>query len=165
MIDRCVIRAATLADVATLARHRAEMYRDMGTLPDDQYEPLLAASADYLAEVLASGEYLGWVATPSGSTEIVAGAGLLLRWGLPRLAKHDGVVRVAAGRQGIICNVFTERPWRRRGLARRLVEAAIDGARAAGVAKLVLNASSEGRPLYESLGFVESNEMRYTGPL
>ena len=108
---------------------------------------------------------MGWVATPSGSNEIVAGAGILLRWGLPRLAKHDGVVRVAAGRQGIICNVFTERPWRRRGLARRLVEAAIDGARAAGVAKLVLNASSEGRPLYESLGFVESNEMRYTGPL
>ena len=29
---------------------------------------------------------------------------------------------------------------------------------------IVLHASTEGRPLYESLGFVATNEMRYAGP-
>lgn len=39
------------------------------------------------------------------------------------------------------------------------------GAREARVSHLVLHASSEGRPLYEALGFVATNEMRYTGEL
>jgi hypothetical protein len=31
--------------------------------------------------------------------------------------------------------------------------------------RLVLHASDAGRPLYERLGFVATNEMRYQGPL
>jgi hypothetical protein len=33
------------------------------------------------------------------------------------------------------------------------------------VARLVLHASDDGRALYESLGFVATNEMRYAGAL
>ena len=62
-------------------------------------------------------------------------------------------------------NVFTERAWRRRGLAKLLMEHVIAGARTAGVTTLVLHASAEGRPLYEALGFSPTNEMRYTGEL
>ena len=35
----------------------------------------------------------------------------------------------------------------------------------AGIVRLVLHASADGRPLYEALGFVPTNEMRYTGAL
>jgi GNAT superfamily N-acetyltransferase len=70
---------------------------------------------------------------------------------------------VATGPQGLIVNVFTERAWRRRGLAKMLMEQVIDGARTAGVSHLVLHASAEGRPLYEALGFRPTNEMRYSG--
>jgi hypothetical protein len=45
------------------------------------------------------------------------------------------------------------------------MEQVIDGARAAGVSHLVLHASAEGRPLYETLGFKPTNEMRYGGEL
>ena len=41
----------------------------------------------------------------------------------------------------------------------------IDWARGHGIARLVLHASSEGRQLYERLGFEATNEMRYTGEL
>ena len=61
--------------------------------------------------------------------------------------------------------MFTERAWRRRGLARRLMELAIEWARVKGVAKLVLHASPQGRPLYERLGFEPTNEMSYMGDL
>lgn len=41
----------------------------------------------------------------------------------------------------------------------------IDWARNNGIARLVLHASSDGRPLYERLGFEQTNEMHFTGEL
>ena len=50
--------------------------------------------------------------------------------------------------------VLTQPEFRSQGLARRLVEDAIAGAERGGVRTLKLDATDEGRPLYESLGFV-----------
>ena len=62
-------------------------------------------------------------------------------------------------------NVFTERAWRRRGIAEQLMQHVIDWSRSHGIARLVLHASPDGRSLYERLGFEPTNEMRYTGEL
>jgi GNAT superfamily N-acetyltransferase len=61
--------------------------------------------------------------------------------------------------------VYVEPPSRRLGRARRLVETALDWARAERLASVVLHASRAGRPLYEQLGFVGTNEMRFAHPL
>ncbi len=50
--------------------------------------------------------------------------------------------------------VLTRPGYRRRGLARRLMEDAITVAERSGIHTLKLDATDEGRPLYESLGFV-----------
>jgi GNAT superfamily N-acetyltransferase len=50
--------------------------------------------------------------------------------------------------------VLTHPEYRRKGLARRLIEDAITAAERIGICTLKLDATSEGRPLYESLGFV-----------
>jgi GNAT superfamily N-acetyltransferase len=50
--------------------------------------------------------------------------------------------------------VLTRPQYRRQGLARRLMEDAIFGAEREGIRTLKLDATDEGRPLYESLGFV-----------
>jgi GNAT superfamily N-acetyltransferase len=60
--------------------------------------------------------------------------------------------------------VFVEPSSRRQGIARALTEAALDWGREAGLVSIVLHASPAGRPLYESIGFVATNEMRYDGP-
>jgi len=57
-------------------------------------------------------------------------------------------------------SVYTELAHRRRGLARRIVETALETCRAQGLRRLMLHASEEGRPLYDSLGFLPTNEMR-----
>ena len=166
MVAPFCIRPATIADVSTLARHRAEMFRDIHGMPDDQLDAMADASRRFFEVAMPSGEYLAWLAEPEPSPgEVVAGAGLQLRRALPSIRHHAEITEVATGLQGIIVNVFTERAWRRRGLAKMLMEKVIDGGRAAGVSHLVLHASAEGRPLYEALGFRPTNEMRYTGEL
>ena len=68
-----------------------------------------------------------------------------------------------SGNQGLIVNVYTEHEWRRRGLAAMLMTHLLNAAKVHNVVSLVLHASANGRPLYEKLGFVPTNEMRYTG--
>lgn len=136
------------------------MFRDMGRTHADAR--LEAESSAHLARALASGEYVGWLASPSAAPdEIVGGAGVLLRPFLPRPNPAGGAPLV--GREALVVNVYTDAAWRRRGVARRLMEAILAWAPTAGVVNVVLHASDDGRPLYESLGFVPTNEMRYLG--
>lgn len=158
MPDDVIIRRAVAADAAVLARHRAEMFRDMGELPAECYAPLLAASQAHFVDALPAGRYHGWLAVRAGRPEqVVAGAGLQL---IERLPRPDAQGRVIAASEGYVFNVFTERPWRRRGVAERVMREVIDWARAHGVRRLTLHASAEGRLLYQKLGFVATNEMR-----
>ena len=157
------IRPATADDASALARHRAAMFRDMGELAEDLWEPLVEASATYLERAIASGEYFGWLASPPGRPdEIAASAGVLLRAQLPRPdASGRGLLH---GPQGLILNVYTERAWRRRGLAALLMQHILHWGAARGIDILVLQASAEGRPLYEKLGFAPTTEMQYLRP-
>ena len=164
--DAFVVRAATLADVNVLAGHRADMFRDMGTLPADLHAPMVDATRPYIARLLAEGAYHAWLASPMGNpTMIVGGAGLQLRSVMPGVRRHDGVADIAPTVQGIVVNVYTESTWRRHGVAALLMRHVIQGARELGVGSLVLHAAPAGRPLYELLGFAATNEMRYAPSL
>lgn len=158
------VRRATADDADVLAHHRAAMFRDMGTLRPEDYDALRAAVRPWFADAIPTGEYVAFVATPAGRThEIVGGAGMQLRRLLPR-PRADGA-GVELRPQALVMNVYTEPAWRRRGLAALLMEQVLAWAGEHGVGGMVLHASPEGRPLYERLGFVANNEMRYTGPL
>ncbi len=156
------IRRATAADAGVLARHRAEMFRDMGELPASVYDTLIDAARAYLTQAITDGRYVGWVAElDAGSREVVGGAGLQLRELLPRpdVARE----RLVRGPQGLIVNVYTERAWRRKGVADALMRELLQWCRGNGIESVVLHASDDGRPLYEKLGFRPTNEMRYDG--
>ena len=150
--DNYTLRAATAADVRTIARHRVSMFRDMKMLGDYDAEALEAGSHAHLTTALADGTYRGWLIEHDGV--VVAGAGVILRPLLPRPESPYG------GEDAEVLNVYTEPAHRRRGLARRLVEHVLAWARARGLLRISLHASDEGRPLYEQLGFVPTNEMR-----
>ena len=160
------IRSANVNDAHVLARHRAGMFRDMGELPPDMEERLVQTSIAYFEEAIPRGEYVGWLVTLEGRDEaganarkVVAGAGVQLRRILPR----PGVSAISLGPEAVVLNVFTEEAWRRRGLAMKLMRHVLSWARERGIERLVLHASSTGRPLYERLGFAATNEMRYLG--
>lgn len=164
MTDSFTIRPATPADATVLADQRVAMFSDMGVIPPTAEAALRHASATYFDSALASGEYVSWLAFPADAPQrALGGAGLQLRPMLPR--PDSAGTGLLLGREGLILNVYVERSWRRRGVARRLMTEILSWARTNGVVRLVLHASEEGRPLYEALGFAATNEMRFTGPL
>ena len=160
------IRPATPDDAPVIASHRAVMFRDMGQATPAVYDALLRVTEVRLREALASGEYVAWLAlTPDGSA-VIGGAGAQRRLAFPHPQRLDGGgVGIGEGRHAIVLNVYTDRAWRRRGVAEALMHAVINWAREERLDRLVLHASDEGRALYERLGFAATNEMRFQGPL
>ncbi len=160
LLNGCTIRPATPADVDVIAGHRVAMFRDMGEVPMDALaNELLAASASALSALLREGSYVGWLATDPGG-RVVAGAGAHIKAWLPRIADHGA--RVATSRLPLVVNVYTEPEWRGKGIARALMTALMDWSVGEGFDRVLLHASDAGRPLYESLGFASTNEMRWS---
>lgn len=62
------------------------------------------------------------------------------------------------GRRAHLMNVYVHEGYRRKGAAREMVKTLIEEARARGASCVSLDATECGRPLYESLGFVQSGE-------
>jgi GNAT superfamily N-acetyltransferase len=155
------IRCATPQDADIVARHRARMFEEMGDASGAAVEILRARARVRLEQWLASGDYVGWLATPAGQPDLViGGAGVQLHAILPR---PINAATISESRQGTVVNVFTEPEWRRRGVAGLLMKEIIAWSKAEGINRLVLHASDDGRPVYERLGFVVGDEMRFAG--
>jgi GNAT superfamily N-acetyltransferase len=57
-------------------------------------------------------------------------------------------------------NLVTDARYRRQGIARRTLQVILQWLAAQGIQQVTLHATEVGRPLYEELGFVDSNEMQ-----
>jgi GNAT superfamily N-acetyltransferase len=153
------IRPATPVDAAVIAKHRVAMFRDMGEVPTEALAAqLLAKSMTALTGWLYDQSYVGWLAVDDGGT-VLAGAGVHIKPQLPRIS-HDGA-RVVADPIPLVVNVYTQPEWRGQGIARALMNVLMEWAAEQGADRLVLHASDAGRPLYLSLGFEATNEMRW----
>ena len=142
-----LIRPATLADIPQLVEQREQMFRDMGIAA--RFDGMAAAMAAWLRDAIPSKTYLGWVAV--GNDAVVAGGGLIV------IPWPPGPMTLDA-RCGFVFNVYTQPAHRQQGLARRLMDAMHAHCRAEGIERIVLNASVFGKPLYEAMGYVETEQ-------
>jgi GNAT superfamily N-acetyltransferase len=154
------IRRCTPDDATTIAHHRTAMFVEMGVVPSDALaRRLREASKAGLHAALRDESYIGWLAALSDDV-VIAGVGLHIKPQLPRIS--DDGSRVTAAGLPLVVNVYTEPAWRQRGIAKFLMRTAMDWSAAQGFDCMVLHASAAGRPLYASLGFVATNEMRWS---
>lgn len=161
-----LVRRAGVDDAAVIARHRARMFEDMGEISREIFDPFVAAAQVWTAGALASGEYAGWFAIARRNPDsIVSGAGVQLRRVPPHPLRPEREREFAQGRHAIVLNVFTEPEWRKKGAAVLLMEEIIRWARDERLDALVLHASAQARRLYERMGFVATNEMRFGSEL
>jgi GNAT superfamily N-acetyltransferase len=145
------IREGTTADIPEIVRQRRRMCEDMHYSDADALSAMVSVTADYLKRAIPEGSFHSWLACDNG--QILAGGAVVISpW--PAHA-YDLDCRRAT-----ILNVYTEPPYRRRGIARQIMETMIAWCKQEGFARVTLHASEQGRRLYESLGFEDSNEMR-----
>jgi GNAT superfamily N-acetyltransferase len=145
-------RCAEELDAETIARHRACMFREMGSISDAEANLLFLASVPWLKGLLAAGRYKGWLAM--FGQDVVGGGGIHLL-DLPPMPDC-----CQGGRGGHIVNIYTLPAHRRRGIARSLMNHILAWADAQHLNRLTLTSSMEGRPLYKSLGFIPTAEMQ-----
>jgi GNAT superfamily N-acetyltransferase len=154
-VGRVSIRPATPSDLATLLEFRLAM---LATVFAQEAGPTLDQAILRDDNEKWIGEHLGrdffaWIADVDG--EAAASAGLM--W----FAHPPGPIN-PIGREAYIFNVYTRPEARRMGLARALMERLVEEAKAAGVRRIWLRSSDDGRPLYEELGFRAGNYLELT---
>ena len=141
------IRIATKEDIDLLMSSRLEMLKVVNDLPADyEYtEQLVKESRDYFL----NGDQITVLAIDNG--EVIGCASMSFMRIMPTFSHPTG-------RRAHLMNVYTRNTYRRQGIARKMVEMLIDETWKRGATEISLDATTMGRPLYESLGFTSSTE-------
>lgn len=140
-------RVATGEDMELLMSSRLEMLRVVNGLPEDgEFDnQLVQESRVYFAR----GDQITILALERGQA---IGCATLCYIRLMPTFSHP------TGKRAHLMNVYTREQYRRQGIAARMMEQLIQEARGRGVTEISLDATESGRPLYEKLGFMASQE-------
>ncbi len=140
-------RVTDTNDIDMLMDVRLSMLRIVNDLPADYIfdDELVVSSRRYFLE----GDQTTVVAVNDG--RCVACASMSYIEIMPTFSH-------SSGKRAHLMNVYTEESYRRRGIARQLVNMLIEDARVHGATEISLDATESGRPLYESMGFKASEE-------
>ena len=141
------IRIAAKDDIELLMSSRLEMLKVVNNLPSDyEYtEEIVRESRDYFL----NGDHITVLAIDDG--KVIGCASMSFMWIMPTFSHPTG-------KRAHLMNVYTRSEYRRQGIARKMVNMLIDETWKRGATEISLDATTMGRPLYESLGFTNSTE-------
>jgi GNAT superfamily N-acetyltransferase len=144
------IREGGPDDVERMALMRLHFLAERTETPlDDVRAELTGPMRAFFADAVAAGTAWSWFAEDAAPRTDGLCAGIVSML-LGPVAPRPGEVRTL---EAHVINMFVLPEHRRGGLARRLLDTALDAAEARGVRTVVLHAAPDGRPLYESTGF------------
>jgi GNAT superfamily N-acetyltransferase len=144
------LRTAQPEELARIADFWLAMFEEVGKHYESAFQPgWRERFIAFFAERMARGDAAYYVA--GDGEQLVGSAGAFLTEAYP--AEIHGL------RSGYIFGVYVVPAYRGQGLATQLTQATIDFLRAKNAYSIRLHASPFGRPIYERLGFVPTNEM------
>ena len=144
-----ILRADASSEDAAI-RIRLDCLRDVGGLPKEHVFPeaFIAATRDFLRHADQT-----TLLAMDGSVPIAC-ATLCYKTTIPTLGHPTG-------RRAHLMNVYTAAGYRRQGIAKGLILALHEEARQRGVTEITLDATEQGRRLYEAMGYRASDECMY----
>ena len=147
------IRPAVSTDLPALLECRMGMLADV--FPEhsgggSDWQALVADNRRWLDEHFGR-DFQAWIGDLDGR---LAGSAAVMWFPHPPGPTNPG------GTEAYVLSVYTRPDCRRRGVARALMEAIVREAQGRGIKRIWLRASSEGRPLYEQMGFGPSNYLQ-----
>ena len=138
-------RRTTEEDIDILVKTRIEfLYEAVEVFRDRSPDELEKTLEVYFSESIPTEEFVGWLAYNEG--ELIATSGISF-YRIPPTFNN------LTGKIGYIMNMYTKPEWRRKGIGSKLFEKLIEEAKKKNIAKLVLHATDDGKPLYEKHGF------------
>ncbi len=148
-MDILIKRASKEDAEKVIANRKAFITEVMNREASDEF---MKATTEYFHNNINSETVLCYIATHEN--QIVASVVTTLAHVIPKTYNISGKI-------GYVYNVYTLPNYRRQGLATKLLQEVISEVRKLGVGELYLNATEDGRPVYEKLGFkLLENEMR-----
>ena len=137
-------RKANIKDVNELVNLRKKRLLDEGGNEEQNIDMQLN---EYFLENIVDNTFISWIAIENN--KIIATSGLCFYQLPPTFSNPSGKV-------AYITNMYTEKQFRRRGIASKLLEKVINEARLLNYKIIRLHASLDGRKLYLKYGFNDS---------
>lgn len=145
------VRQAALSDIGLLVEWRMEVLREVFSLPADYpLEGLKKESLRYYEQELKAGGHIACFAFLGA--EIAGCGGACLYREMP---SPDNL----SGKCACLMNIYTRRQFRRQGVGEAIVRWLVQKAAGLGAGKICLEASLDGKPLYERIGFSPMQDM------
>ena len=119
------------------------MFTDMGLQVD--VDDLSRSFGQWLRREMPAGSYRAWL-VEDDATVIGGGGATIIPW--PPGPRYPGT------KLAFVYNVYTDPAHRRRGVARLVMDTIHAWCREHDVSSVALNASHDGRHLYEAMGYV-----------
>lgn len=146
------LRTATIEDIDILVNHHVKMFKeimeiDAMQIDDNSYTAMAISYRKKLNEQLPVGTCKAWIVFQDGNRHRpIASAAMSIIKMVP--TPFDSSYET-----GYLHSIYTEKEWRRKGYAELLVKTAIQDASRNSINRIDLTASSEGKKLYDKVGF------------
>ena len=140
----------TNKELDTFIEMRINQLREEGAKEDIDLVPALK---DYYQRHMADGTFISWIAVDNG--KIIGTSGI-------SIVEKPPYFGCPSGKIGLLSSMFTDKSYRRMGIAKKLLSKVINEAKEQGCGTVQVTASDMGVLLYSSFGFVKnSNFMQY----
>ena len=141
-------RKLTVDDLDAFIDLRIKQLREEGATEDFDLVPALK---DYYNRHLKDGTFVSWLAVDkeAGGEKIIGTSGMSFVEKPPYFA-------CPSGRIGLLSSMYTNPDYRRKGIARELLNRVVEEARAYGCGAVQITASDMGVKLYSAYGFVHN---------
>ena len=137
-------------DLDTFVKMRINQLREEGAKDDIDLAPSLM---DYYLRHIADDTFISWLAVDKD--RIVGTSGI-------SIVEKPPYFGCPSGRIALLSSMFTDKAYRRQGIARELLSRVVDEARKRGCGTVQITASDMGVMLYSDFGFEKNgNFMQY----
>ena len=129
---------------------RIDQLREEGAKEDIDLRPALR---DYYQRHMADDTFVSWLALDGG--KIIGTSGM-------SIVEKPPYFGCPSGRIGLLSSMFTDKAYRRQGIAKELLSRVVSEARERGCGTVQITASDMGVLLYTNFGFTKNNNfMQY----
>lgn len=134
-------RKLTEKELDTFIEMRINQLREEGATEDIDLKPALY---DYYAKHMSDGTFISWLAIDK--QKIIGTSGI-------SFVEKSPYFGCASGKMGLLSSMFTDKNYRRQGIAKQLLSKVVDEAKKYGCGTIQITASDMGVMLYTNFGF------------